>query len=263
MRFCPALLTLLLAGCATGPSALSTDAAVTGAEWLELDLANGQVRAVEAPDPSALAQARWRTSHVLFRRIAAGHHQASVAALPGISEAEDAASSASTLAFVAVFELTVDQWHRLSGEGTAGSELPATRLCADEVNEALAARPTSHFRLNLPDAGLWNVACAAGSDGLFAWGNGTAISAAGGYAVHYTPGAGRSGPARVGSLAPNALGLYDLHGNVWELTRDGDGFAARGGAWDSPVLQCRTANRVAIARGLQHPSVGVRLVLRP
>jgi formylglycine-generating enzyme required for sulfatase activity len=91
-----------------------------------------------------------------------------------------------------------------------------------------------------------------------------AEDAASSNAVHHPrSGAAPSGPSAIGSLLPNGFGMFDMHGNVWELVRSGDGFEVRGGAWDSPILQCRTANRVDLPGDLAVPNVGVRLALRP
>ena len=264
LRVLPVALALL-AGCAAPSGDSGLDAALSDAAWLELNLADGSLHPVPAPDVRSLAEVRLRSSRILFRRIPSGTTSGHPEVLPGGGEPEDSQPLVSpATAYLAVFELTRGQWARMQGlAAPAEPSLPATGLAPAEVSEIAATVRLPRFRLTLPDAALWARGCAAGNPGLFTWGDSNDAAVITTYAVLHTPGTYPGGPATVGGRLPNAFGLHDTHGNVWEAVRTGSGYAARGGAWDAAPVQARTANQVPVDGEVQHPSLGVRLALLP
>ena len=129
-------------------------------------------------------------------------------------------------------------------------------------------RTKTGLDFDLPSEAQWEFAARAGN-GEGYWGNGSAMRIAANKDVNlaklgryqYSEDGSNRG-AIVGSYAPNAWGLYDVHGNVWEwcLDRYADNITGlngavktgssgncsqRGGAWSAVAGNCRPAYRAS------------------
>ena len=126
-------------------------------------------------------------------------------------------------------------------------------------------------------AAEWEYACRAGTKTRFSFGDEDKGLAAHGW--YRSNSSGRLQP--VGQKKPNAWGLYDMHGNVWEWCRDyfSDKFYAnaknvdpentartssrvlRGGFFGNDTKHCRSAVRGTGSQDAQLSKFGFRLVL--
>ena len=137
-------------------------------------------------------------------------------------------------------------------------------------------------KVSLPTEAQWEYACRAGTTTPFSFGsalNGDKANCSG-YQPYGTsemgPNDGKMRPVR--SYDPNAWGLYDMHGCVWEWCQDywadyPDGDAVdplgpesarervlRGGSWYSIAGKCRSACRYGQAAEDRDNEIGLRVV---
>jgi formylglycine-generating enzyme required for sulfatase activity len=212
----------------------------------------------------------------------------------------------STGYYIGKHEVTQQQWKSVMGtspwvgqshpaiEARSGDDYPAAYLSWEDA-EALVARlnEATHTAVyRLPTEAEWEYAARAGSDEPWAFGGHESYLHDYAWYWDNTCDVGECYPHEVGLKLPNAWGLFDMHGNVWEWTQDwwfrgytaearidpvgpdsGTGRALRGGGlqeaattWSSvrigPSAECPDPGRCvgygeATARSLEF---GVRLV---
>ncbi len=205
--------------------------------------------------------------------------------------------------FMGVFEVTQRQWELVMGNRPSffkndafyatrpvesvnyidirgagrGSHWPHDNAVDDDSFLGRIRRKTGLDSADLPTSAQWEYACRAGT--TTAMNNGrnlrtTIDDPAASEVCRYWSTAGKSvsppeyadlryGTAAVGSFKPNAWGLYDMHGNVWEWCRDwlvytppqdvrsvecptaageGDRRIVRGGSWYDDSFMPRSSN---------------------
>jgi formylglycine-generating enzyme required for sulfatase activity len=126
------------------------------------------------------------------------------------------------------YEVTQEQYQQVMGRNPAqfkGARNPVETISWDDAQEFCRklSQQTSR-QIRLPTEAEWEHACRAGTSTPFNTGETISTDLAN-YDGRHTYGNGTKGENRnktipVGSLYPNAFGLYDMHGNVMEWCQD-------------------------------------------
>ena len=179
-------------------------------------------------------------------------------------------------------EVTQEMWESVMGDNPSynkGTNLPVEDVSWEDCQEYIkklnqTGGIPSGYKLSLPTEAQWEYACRAGSTG--AYGGTGDLDEMGWY---YDNSGGETHEVR--GKKPNAWGLYDMHGNVWEWCQDwydygyyekspdqdppgpgsGSSRVYRGGSWYSNARDCRSAIRSRYAPGYRGSLLGLRLAL--
>jgi formylglycine-generating enzyme required for sulfatase activity len=182
------------------------------------------------------------------------------------------------------YEITQGQYEGLMGHNPShfkGARLPVERVSLEDAlafcaklteRERAAGRLPAEHVYRLPTEAEWQYACRAGTEGAYAG----ELDAMG---WHDKNSAGKT--HSVGEKEPNAWGLYDMHGNVFEWCSDWYGKYAAGsvtdpvgpakssrrviggGSWNDNAKCCRSAARFSSSPAYRIDNLGMRVVLAP
>ncbi len=188
----------------------------------------------------------------------------------------------------------VNWGHGVRGEKRSASEdnhpvLHVSWNDAEAYSKWLSEKTGKQFRL--PTEAEWEYACRSGTHTPFNTGKNLTTDEAnydGNYPYHVNQkGQYRKNTVPVDSFAPNAWGLYNMHGNVWEWCRDwygekyydeckakgvvenpenrtpGSSRVLRGGSWYNRAGGCRSAFRSDDPPDDRNYLIGFRLVFVP
>jgi formylglycine-generating enzyme required for sulfatase activity len=192
-----------------------------------------------------------------------------------------------------VYPVTQEQWQAVMGNNPSHfknkAKNPVEQVSYDDVQEFLqkinAANRRSGFLYRLPTANEWEYILRGGpisksqsqyhyyfalSTDLTAVASNDISSMQANFDGNYPAGSGNKGPylettSAVGNYLPNPLGMYDMHGNVWEWTstKEGTDPIYCGGSWISNGGYCTASIRFKNVQILRNFSVGFRLFAVP
>ena len=187
------------------------------------------------------------------------------------------------------FLTTQAQWKAVMGKlppcRYKGNDLPVERVSWNDAQKfCQALSKQTGRRYHLPTETQWEYACRAGTVTPFSLGETLTIDVANYNGEHIFREEPRGiyfhSTSQGGKFPPNAFGLYDMHGNLWEWCEDNwlDDYSssprdsssyqnkdslyrvARGGSWHEPPQLCRSAARLRILESEADEFTGFRVV---
>jgi formylglycine-generating enzyme required for sulfatase activity len=205
---------------------------------------------------------------------------------------------------IGVYPVTQGQWQALMGnnpsyfsqsgvgaanvKGISDADLklfPVEQVSWDDTLEFLkrlnARENSGEWVYRLPTEAEWEYACRGGPVSkhecsfpfYFDKPSNSLCSTQANFDGNYPEGEAAKGPylqhtSKVGSYKPNRLGIYDMHGNVWEWCDDWYDASAsqrvyRGGCWDDDASRCQAAYRNAYEPSSRYYDLGLRLARVP
>ena len=182
--------------------------------------------------------------------------------------------------FMGIYEVTQEQYEQIVGKNPSNFKDPQNPVEYVSAEDAMdfcdkVSKKTGR-KVHLPTEAQWEYASRAGSQTRFSFGDDE--KDLGDYAWHKDNSDGKT--HHVGQKKPNAWGLYDMHGNVFEWCRDwygdsyadaptidptgpavGKGHLLRGGCWYYFASYSRSACRWPVFVGRRDSIFGFRVVV--
>jgi uncharacterized protein (TIGR02996 family) len=202
--------------------------------------------------------------------------------------------------YLSVHLVTQQQYQRVMGKNPSrfktrtggGKSHPVEHVSWDDAVafcgrlSQRTAEKAAGRRYRLPTEAEWEYACRAGTTSIFFWGD-DACSTQANFDGNLPYGGSPTGPdlqttSAVGVYPPNAFGLFDMHGNVWEWCQDwyrelyyrkstrtnpqgprsGDMRVLRGGSWNYRGGYTRSADRGRLLPTARDAHMGFRVAMR-
>ena len=192
--------------------------------------------------------------------------------------------------YMGVYEVTQAQWKAVMGTKlwagkkwvkSNGSHAASYISWDDATKFCETLSKKTGKKVTLPTEAQWEYACRAGSKTVYSFGDDA--SSLGNYAWYdkNADDIGEDYAHAVGQKRPNAFGLYDMHGNVYEWCSDwyDEKFYAsaknvdpenttkasarvlRGGSWINFPVNCRVADRFRGTSDCRYYFIGFRVVV--
>jgi len=181
--------------------------------------------------------------------------------------------------YMGKYEVTQEQWESVMANNpseTKGSKLPVTEVSWENCQEFIVKLNTkTDGGYRFPTEAEWEYACRAGTTTVYSFGDKITPKDA-----NYEDSL-KGQPIAVGDYKPNAFGLYDMHGNVWEWCEDyyaayPEGFLTdpmgavkderrvlRGGSFPGDESYARSSIRFVSPGSYQFDHAGFRLARTP